>query len=650
MKLLNYTKNALVTAARKLPKEIAQARARVDELASLKKVTFETVVIPFAMIQERLGWTFGLISHLDHVNNSEQTHRYYIKALEAMTKFQSELWQDKQLYSQFVQLRKSATLTPFEARCVDKIIKEFKLGGVSLRGGLKKRLQAIQLELSQLESSFSQNLLEATNSYEMIVTNEADLGTMPEADRLAALIEQDGKQAWRFTLQAPSYLAFMTHSPNRTLREQLYRAYSTRAPNNGPIIDRILQLRAEQAKILGFNSFADLSFATKDAPSPERVITFLRELAQAARPYAKQELDELRQIGQQEGIDEIAAYDVAYLSEKLKKKKLDIDEEAYRPYFEKERVIEGLLAFVQELFGIHFKPLKTPIWHPSVKVFDLHDHKNIVGRLYLDLENRPTKRSGAWMDSWSSYCVDEHGMTLYPVVHIVANFPPATEGRPSLLKHSDVETLFHEMGHALHHLLSRVLVASFSGVNGVAWDTVEFPSQFFENFAFEADVLRRFSFHYESGEALPDEMITRLKAVKNFQAGVGILRQIEFALFDLMLHQRLYQQDEVQELLDRVRDEISLLPPPSYNRFQHSFSHIFAGGYAAGYYSYKWAEVMSADLFMALADNPSLAPSIKRHLFEKGGSEDMGVIFKAILGRDPDPQALIRFYGLNEKI
>jgi len=482
-------------------------------------------------------------------------------------------------------------------------LRDFKLSGVDLPEEKKKRLEAIDLRLSELNNHFSQNLLDATNAYELIIEDPKDVEGIPESDLELAKTEKDGKTVWRFTLQIPSYMAYMTYGPNRQLRETLYKAYVTRAPENQAVIDEILQLRDEKAKILGFDHFSELSLATKMAPDDESVINFLNQLADASLPYAKKEVEALEALAKEDGLERIESYDVAYYSEKLKRKVLDFDDEMTRPYFEQSRVLQGLLDFVSELFSIEFKAVDVPVWNDKVKVYDLYDNGQAFARIYFDLEARESKRGGAWMNDWQTHHEDADGKEYPASAFVVCNFPPSTKDTPSLLRHDDVVTLFREMGHAIHHLFSQVKEPFVSGIHGVEWDAVEFPSQFLENFAYESEVLKRFARHIETGELMPDDLMTKIKKSKNFLAAMGMLRQLEFALFDFMLHQKLYQGDEVQKLLDSLRDRLSLIKPPSYNRFQWGFAHIFAGGYAAGYYSYKWAEVLSADAFFACFDS-----------------------------------------------
>ncbi|HHD79044.1 MAG TPA: M3 family peptidase, partial [Epsilonproteobacteria bacterium] len=507
--------------------------------------------------------------------------------------------------------------------------------------------------LSELSNSFSQNLLDATNAYELTIEDKKDVEGMPQSDINAAKEDVDGKTVYKFTLQIPSYLAYMTYGPNREYRKELSKAYSTRAPQNAAVIDQILALKNEKAKLLGFNSYAQYALETRDANSEEDVITFLNELADAALPQAKNELAELKAFAERtDGITDLAGYDVGYYSEKLKKEKFDFDDTMTKPYFVQEKVLNGLLDIVSELFGVTFKPADVPTWHTCVKPFDIFEEGNLSGRIYFDLEARKEKRGGAWMNDWETHYIDSEGKTHLASAFVVCNFSPTTETTPSLLRHDDVVTLFHEMGHAIHHLFGKCKERSVSGINGVAWDVVEFPSQFLENFAYEAAILKRFGFHYETNEPISEALMAKIKETKNYQAALAILRQVEFSLFDFQLHQDLYQGEEVQALLDSIREKTSLLPAPKYNKFQHGFAHIFAGGYAAGYYSYKWAEVLSADAFFSCLDETSgfdkeAAKGYKEYILANGGAKEMSELYQEWLGRKTDVKSLIKLYEID---
>ncbi len=620
---------------------------KIDALIRSGTTGYNDFVRPYMETFERLDLLFTPLSHLNSVENSEATQKAYEASLPLLSHYHTRLSQNRELYEVFKKIEGGDTA---QREVLRQELRDFKLSGVDLPEGKKKRLEEIDLKLSELNNRFSQNLLDATNAYELIVENPEDVEGIPESDLALAECERDGRRVWRFTLQIPSYMAYMTYGPNRTLREELYRAYVTRAPENGEVIDEILRLRDEKAKLLGFDHYSELSLATKMAPNDEAVLSFLEELAEASLPAAEKEVGKLRRLALEDGVETIESYDVAFYSERLKKRELDFDDEMTRPYFEQERTLKGMLDFVGELFDIGFEPVDVPVWNGKVKVYDLVESGEPFARIYFDLEARRNKRGGAWMNDWQTHHEDERGVEHPASAFVVCNFPPSGDKTPSLLRHDDVVTLFHEMGHAIHHLFSRVRERFVSGIHGVAWDVVEFPSQFLENFAYEKGVLERFARHYRSGEPMPEELMRKIKESKNFMAASGMLRQIEFALFDFMLHRKLYQGDEVQRLLDSLRARLSLIRPPAYNRFQWGFAHIFAGGYAAGYYSYKWAEVLSADAFFACFDGSGIdterTDGYKRTILQKGASEPMDRLYREWLGRDPDPHALVRLYDL----
>ncbi len=623
----------------------------IDKLVESSSLDYDEVIKPLEDMDEERSLLFTPLSHLNSTMNSEYTKEAYEKCIPLLSKFHSEVSQNQALFNKLKSLK---TDDEEKSRVLSNDIRDFILSGAELPEDKKRRIEEIDLRLSELSNKFSQNLLDATNAWEMIVENQEDVAGIPESELNRLKFEEDGKTKYRFTLQIPDYLAYITYGPNRELREKIYRAYTTRAPQNGEVIDEILSLRDEKAKILGFDSFADYSLQTKDAKDVESVISFLESLVEISKEQGKKELEELEAFAKElDSIDELRSYDVAYYSEKLKKSLFDYDEAQIKPYFEQNRVLKGLLDIVSELFSVAFQEVDVPTWHESVKVYDIFEDSKISGRIYFDLEARDSKRGGAWMHDWETHFVDSHDRLHLPSAFVVANFPPQSPNQPSLLRHDDVVTLFHEMGHAIHHLFSRVKEHSISGINGVAWDVVEFPSQFLENFAYERDILKRFAIHYKSGESIDDELLDKIKSAKNFQSAMAMLRQLEFALFDFKLHTRLYQGDEVQELLDSVREYCGTLKPPSYNRFQHGFAHIFAGGYAAGYYSYKWAEVLSADAFFSCIEsdgsfNKEMARGYKEYILKNGGKKDMRELYREWLNREPDVKSLAKLYDIGD--
>ena len=618
-------------------------RENIQKLLQLREKTYENFVRPLQLMEEELGFYFSPLAHLNYVKNSPKTEEIYNELIVAISSYHTELGQNEQIFKVLKQIDTKA-LNQEQKKVVEDFLLEFRLSGVDLDSKAKEELKSINIELSELSSAFAQNLLKATDSYEMIV-DEQDVEGMPKSVLEAAKCEK----GYRFTLKQPSYIAYMSYGPNRQKREELYRAYVTRAPQNEELIEKILALRHKKAKLLGFESYAHLSLATKMATSPKEVVAFLQDLAQRSKEQAKKELAELQAFAKEQGFKEsLEAYDLAYWSEKLKKARYDVDDEEYKPYFEKDATLEGLFKFLHKLFKLEFTKVDTPVWHESVSCYEMRLPDRLVGRVYLDLEAREGKRGGAWMDEWVKHYVDEKGEIVYPVAYIVANFAPSTDNTPSLLRPDDVVTLFHEMGHALHHLLSSVKEPAVSGIAGVEWDAVEFPSQFLENFAYEEEVLSLFAKHYKNGTMMPKQMMQRLKEAKNFQSALAMLRQLEFGLFDMLVH--MHYPVDVQKVLDEVRDEVSLIKPPAYNRFQWGFAHIFAGGYAAGYYSYKWAEVLSADAFFMFVDNgiynDEIANSYLQEVLCKGGSRGAMESFEAFAKRKPDSSALLKLCGI----
>jgi oligopeptidase A len=618
----------------------------IDDLSKNGKDYQDTIKV-LDDLSEELDRVFTPLSHLNSVNNSKETQKAYEESLPLLSKHYSYISQHLELYSKIKSLTPSNDL---QKRVLELEIRDFKLSGAELDNTKKKELEEINLKLSNLSNQFSQNLLDATNAFELIVEQE-DVEGMPQNEIDAAKVEVDGKTKYKFTLQMPSYIAYMTYGPNRKIREKLYKAYNTRAPKNAEVIDDILKYKKQKAEILGFDSYAQYALQTRDANSQEDVLNFLYELLNSSKNQAKKELHELADFAKEvDNINDLQPYDTSYYSQKLKKKLFNFDDSMTKPYFEQNRVLNGMLKLVGELFDVEFSTVDAPVWHSSVKVYDISSNKKVFARIYFDLEARASKRGGAWMHNWQNHYIDKNGKTQLASAFIVANFSPATKETPSLLRHDDIVTLFHEMGHAIHHLFSQVSERSISGIEGVAWDVVEFPSQFLENFAYESNVLKAFGYHYKTKEPISQEMLDKIKASKNFQAALFMLRQLEFSIFDFKLHQKLYQGREVNELLNSIREETSLLKVPDYVRFEHGFAHIFAGGYAAGYYSYKWAEVFSADAFFACLEdgnfNKQKAKEYKEHILQKGSTKDMSELYKEWLNRRPQTNALLKLYDI----
>ncbi len=630
-----------------LEKLLKSNRAKIEKLLEINQKSYENFVRPLEELEYELELFFTPLSHLNSVENSKQTQDIYTKALPLITEYSTQISQDIRLYRAYKEvLENQKNLTQAQKRLLELNIQGFELSGAHLDDATKKRLAEINLRKSELSNEFSQNLLDATNAYERIVEDPKDVEGIPPSDLKAAEFSEDGKIKWRFTLQMPSYIAYMTYGPNREIREEIYKAYVTRAPQNEAIIDELLALRDESSKLLGFRNYASYSLATKMAKSEDEVVGFLEKLLTKSMQQTKKEIEELKAfVG-----FEIESWDTAYYSEKLKKERYAIDEEEYKPYFEQQSVVRGLFSFLNQLFGLEFHEVEQKLWNKKAKAYDIYKDGVLKARLYLDLEARESKRGGAWMHDWQTHGVRSSGAKELASAFVVCNFAPSSKEHPSLLRHDDVVTLFHEMGHALHHLLSEVKEFGVSGVSGVEWDAVEFPSQYLENFAYNKEVLQSFAKHYESGEVLPDFMIDRLIKAKNFQSAMALQRQLEFSLFDFRLHQKLYQGSAVQKLLDAIRAQTALIKPPKYNKFQNGFAHIFAGGYAAGYYSYKWAEVLSADGYLATAKDGGIDKEMANRYYEsiltKGGSKSMQELFLEFLKREPKVEALLELSGI----
>lgn len=631
---------------------IDKNRKKLKKLLKTPDKNFKNFVLPLMELEDKLSFYTQPIFHLNGVKNSKKTQAVVKEILPLLSDYSTELSQNEELYAALKEIEKNEkdTLNTEEAMALRLEIEDFELEGVALDKAKKQRIKEINEELSGLENDFSQNVLDDTNAYEMILS-EADVEGMPAFEKNSAKATVDGKEVYKFTLQGPSYIAYMTYGPNRAKREELYRAYVTRGTKNEELITKILALRDEKAKILGFDSFASYSLATKMAGSHAEVLDFLGSLAQKSKPAGQKEIEDLKAFAAKNGVEDMQSFDSAYFAEKLRREAFEIDEEYFKEFFELNSVLKGMFEFLKQMFGVEFRQVKADVWDKSAMTFDLYEEGKLIGRLYMDLCARRDKKGGAWMDNWMNSGVDSKGNKSLPVAFVVCNFPKATKKEPSLLRHYDIETLFHEMGHALHHLLAKNSVSSVSGVNGVMWDVVEFPSQFLENFAYKKEVLKLFSYHYKTKEPLKDEDIDRLKAARNFQSAMAMLRQLEFGIFDMKIHAASTDASGAEDVLKAVRNEVAVVFPPEYNKFKNSFSHIFSGSYAAGYYSYKWAEVLSADAFFAFTDangalNYSLGEKIRNTVFAKGGALDMRDIFREFLGRDADSSALLRLNGI----
>ena len=661
-------KNEHITPA--VDELLARNRSLTGKLLSdTTPPTWDNFVQPFEDANEQLSRAWGQVGHLNMVMNSPELREVYNANLPKVTQYYAELSQNLALFQKYKAIRNSdgyATLNAAQKKVIENELRDFRLGGAELPEEQKARFMAIQEALSELTSKFSDNLLDATNAYTCVVEDEQDISGIHADERQVAAeaAQEAGKSGWLFTLKAPSYGPLMQYADNRELRERMYRAYTTRASellsenfkidwNNTPLMTEILKLRAEEARMLGFGNYAEFSLASKMADTPQQVGEFLLELAHRARPFAEQDLQELREFAaQQLGMNDLQAWDVAYAGEKLRQQRYAFSEQEVKQYFPEDAVLAGLFGLVETLFGLSIVQSNAPVWHETVRFFDIRDNKGLlVGQFYLDLYARASKRGGAWMDDAITRRRTAKGIQT-PVAYLNCNFASPLGGKPAQFTHDEVITLFHEFGHGLHHLLTEVEELGVSGISGVEWDAVELPSQFMENFCWEWDVLQGMTRHAETGAKLPRDLFDKMIAAKNFQSGLQMLRQIEFSLFDLRLHSDYDANGKqtVQQLLDEVRKEVAVLIPPAFNRFQNSFSHIFAGGYAAGYYSYKWAEVLSADAYSLFEDNGILDAAtgehFRREILAVGGSRDAMESFKAFRGREPQIDALLRHNGL----
>ena len=641
--------------------------ALVQLLASDKEPTWESYCAPLEELNDRLNRAWSPVRHLHSVADSEALRAAYNEVLPEVVRYGTALLQNDRLCQAWRKLADSpagSSLSAARKTVVSHALRDFRLGGIALDDTRRARFMEIQQRLNHLGTKFEEHVLDATRAWTWHTTDADRLrGLPPHLLHLAAQnAAERNLEGWVMTLDLPCYMAAMMYGEDRELRAALYEAYCTRAsalgPNaglfdNGPLINEMLQLRHELAELVGFENYAAYSLATKMAPSVPRVIEFLRDLAARSKPQAELEMTSLREFAREHlGLEPLEAWDVAFASERLRQHAFDISQEALRPYFPVQRVIEGLFSIVSRLFGVRFERVDgVDTWHPDVQVHRILDAEGdtLRGLFYLDLYARPGKRGGAWMDECLVRRQTATGLQ-HPVAYLTCNFTPPVTGQPSLLTHEEVITLFHEFGHGLHHMLTRVDEAAVSGINGVAWDAVELPSQFLENWCWEQEALALLAAHHETGAPLPAALFERMRAARNFQSGMKMLRQLEFALFDFQLHARPPLGLDVQALLDGVRREVAVVMPPAWNRFQNGFTHIFGGGYAAGYYSYKWAEVLAADAYSRFEEEGVFSARAGRdfleHILERGGSDDAMALFRRFRGRDPSPEALLRHSGL----
>lgn len=644
---------------------IAEGRALVEQLATASEPpTWENFALKLEDHSEKIGRAWSQVGHMNAVVNSPELREAYNDNLAKLTDFGSDVAQDERLYAKYKAIQASAgftKLTPTQQTIINHEVRDFKLGGAELPTEQKARFKVLSEELSKLGSKFEENIMDNTNDFKHSVESISDLTGLPD-DVIEAATEaakKEGKAGYLFTLHFPSYMPVLQYANNRALRETMYRAYATRASefskpewDNTALIRDILKLKQEEAQMLGFNNYAELSLATKMAESPKQVTEFLDTLAKRAKPYAERDMQELEAYAKKLGIDVMQAWDVAYVSEKLREEKYAFSDQEVKQYFPESKVLAGLFKVTETIFGVQVRKADAPLWHADAAFYEISDKQNKpIAYFYLDLYARNNKRGGAWMDECITRRKKSNGVEL-PVAYLTCNFSAPVGGKPALFTHDEVITMFHEFGHGLHHMLTQVDEYGVSGIKGVEWDAVELPSQFMENFCWEWDVLRHMTAHVESGAQLPRALFDKMVAAKNFQAGMQTVRQIEFSLFDMRLHGEFDPNGEqtALDLIEQVRDEVAVVRPPKWNRFPNSFSHIFAGGYAAGYYSYKWAEVLSADAYSLFEEMGTLSAEagtrFKNEVLAKGGSRPAIESFVAFRGREPSMDALLRHNGM----
>lgn len=648
---------------------LADNKARVTqvlaEVAQQPKISWQELITPLEEADDRLSRAWSPVSHLNSVQNNPALRSAYEACLPKLTEYSTWFQQHPDILAAYKKLAAQAPdLNPAQQQMLELALRDFRLSGSELPTAQQEQFAQNQQRLAQLSNQFSNNLLDATQNWSHLVTDINDLAGLPASalEAAAAAAQAKGQEGWLFTLDFPSFQPVMTYAANRELRQEVYTAFITRASEVGPqagqwdnsaLMAEIVQLKQEQAKLLGFDSYAHLSVERKMADSPAEVLDFLTKLAEQAYPQAQAEFAQLEEFARQQGLAKLEPWDITYYSELLRQAEYDLSQEEVRPWFPAPKVLDGMFQLVQRLFGVEFKAdANVATWHPDAVYYQvLQDGQQIAG-FYLDLYAREGKRGGAWMGGCRDRRKTASGTIQLPVAYLTCNFSAPVQGRPSLLTHTEVTTLFHEFGHGLHHMLTQVEVPAVAGINGVAWDAVELPSQFMENFCWQEEGLNLIAGHYETGAPLPAELLAKLVAAKNFQAAMQLMRQLEFALFDLRLHLELQAPDaaSIQALLNQVREQVSLVPVASFNRFQHSFGHIFAGGYAAGYYSYKWAEVLSADAFSAFEEegifNAATGKRFQAAILAVGASVPAKQAFINFRGREPQIDALLRHSGI----
>lgn len=648
---------------------IAEAREQIAAIKAQTHTDWANTVEKLTDITERVGRIWSVVSHLNSVVDTPELRAVYNELMPEITIFFTEIGQDIELYNRFKIIKNSAefdTLSPAQQTKLNHDLRDFVLSGAELPPEQQAELAQLQTEGAQLGAKFAQNIQDATDAFGIYFDDAAPLAGIPEDSiaMFAAAAQSEGKTGYKIGLQIPHYLAVIQYADNRELREQIYRAYVTRASelsddgkfDNTANIDRTLENALKTAKLLGFKNYAELSLATKMADTPEQVLNFLHDLARRAKPFAEKDFAEIKAFARENlNIEDPQSWDLSYAAEKLRQAKYAFSEAEVKKYFPISKVLAGLFAQIKKLYGIELAEKTVPVWHKDVRYFELKQDGQTIGGVYMDLYAREGKRGGAWMDGYKGRRRFADGTLQLPTAYLVCNFTPPVGDKEARLSHDEIITLFHETGHGLHHLLTQVDEVGVSGINGVEWDAVELPSQFMENFVWEYDVLAQMSSHEETGAVLPKELFDKMHAAKNFQRGMFLVRQMEFALFDMEIY---HQEDEGRlkewpQILDKVRQEVAVTQPPAYNRFALSFSHIFAGGYSAGYYSYAWAEVLSADAYAAFEESDDVAETGRRfwkEILAVGGSRSAAESFKAFRGREPSLDALLRHSGFDNAV
>ena len=646
---------------------VADGRERIQQVLAQGKFDYAHLVQALDEEDDRLGKAFGPAGHLNAVAQNEALRNAYNSCLPLLSEYGTEVGQNAQLCAAYQALRDSdewSSLSEAQQKDIENTLRDFRLSGVDLPDDKKAQYMANSKRLSELTSQFSDNTLDATQAWTKHISDEAELDGLPDSAKAGAAdrAKADGKDGWLLTLDAPVFIAVMSHCKNAELRKEMYVAWTTKASDQGPqagqfdnaaIMDEILKLRHDQAQLLGFANFAEESLATKMARDVNEVIQFLEDLAKRAKPQAEQELAELRAFAAEQGADDLNPWDIGFWSERLREERYSISEEELRPWFPADTVINGMFAVVGKLFGIQFRQRDdVDLWHEDARFYELVDDDGSVrAAFYLDMYARTGKRGGAWMDDARIRRRRPDGSLQTPVAYLTCNFAPPAGGKPGLLTHDEVVTLFHEFGHGLHHMLTEQDVSGISGINGVAWDAVELPSQFLENWCWTEEGIALISGHYETGEPLPKEKLDKMLAAKNFQGAMQMVRQLEFSLFDMRIHAEYREGLDIYQVLNEVRQQVAVIQPPAFNRFPNSFGHIFAGGYAAGYYSYKWAEVLSADAYSRFEEegefNEDTGRAFRSEILAKGGSREPMELFKAFRGREPSVEPLLRHCGIN---